>query len=268
MRNLRLDVAYDGTSFFGWQKQPQRPTVQGCVEEAVERITGEKTSVAGAGRTDAGVHAAGQVASFRTCSPIPCGNLGRALNNILPQEIRVLSVQEAPLEFHARYAAVAKVYRYRILQANVCPPFLARFVYHCPLRLDAKRMALAAKWIEGERDFTSFAASDPSLAKSPKGRKRSAASSSCVRRIFLSRILSRPRTSILTYEVRGNGFLYHMVRNIAGTLMEVGRGAIRPEEIPLILAALDRSKAGPTAPAQGLCLVRVEYSAKPRTKIC
>lgn len=265
MRNLRLEIAYDGTGFYGWQTQPQKPTIQGSIEEAVERITGEKAPVTGAGRTDAGVHAAGQVACFRTASPIPCENLNRALNNFLPRQIRVLRVREAPAGFHARYGAMAKLYRYRILQAKICSPFLARFVYHCPARLDTERMMRAARWIEGEHDFTSFAASEPGLGKPADRRGRSSASSA-VRCISFSRVFWRAETSIVTYDVRGNGFLHHMVRNIAGTLIEVGRGAIQPEAVLTIMAARDRAEAGPTAPAEGLCLVRVEYSSNHEPK--
>ncbi|MGH9449522.1 MAG: tRNA pseudouridine(38-40) synthase TruA [Terriglobia bacterium] len=267
MRNLRLDLAYDGTEFYGWQIQPHKPTIQGAIEAAVERITGERAAVAGAGRTDAGVHAAGQVACFRTNTLIPCENLNRALNNILPREIRVLRVCEAPAAFHARYAAVAKLYRYRILQSNVCPPFLARFVYHTPVRLDAERMMRAAKCFEGEHDFTSFAATEPCRAKPQKTGRRSAPRSA-VRRISFSRVFWRPETSILTYDVRGNGFLHHMVRNLVGTLIEVGRDAIPPDAIPAILSARRRPEAGPTAPAHGLCLVRVEYPPTPEFKNC
>ncbi|MGH9400484.1 MAG: tRNA pseudouridine(38-40) synthase TruA [Terriglobia bacterium] len=264
MRNLRLDIAYDGTDFSGWQRQPDRVTIQGCIEAAVARITGESVSLAGSGRTDAGVHAAGQVANFKIASPIPPDNLKRALNNALPETIRILRVKEAPPEFHARYNAMAKLYRYRILQTDVCPPYLARFVLHYAGQLDRKQMQRAAQWMEGEHDFTSLAAAieEPGSAGDESGqtsRAVSRAAQPAVRVIFSSRMVWNPATSIVTYEARGNGFLRHMVRTIAGTLIEVGRGAIPAQDIPSILEARDRSKAGPTAAARGLCLVRVEY---------
>lgn len=260
MRNLRLDIAYDGTDFHGWQRQPEKPTIQGCVEAAIGQITGEKVKLTGAGRTDAGVHAAGQVANFGLANSIPCENLNGALNRVLPETVRILRVWEAQASFHARYDAAAKVYRYRILLARICPPYLARFVYHYPGRLDLQAMRQAAAQIEGEHDFTSFAASDP---HDPKRQKDAgeipAVTTRAVREIFASRLTWRRHTSILTYEIRGSGFLRYMVRNIVGTLIETGRGALRAGEIPEILAARDRSKAGPAAPARGLCLVRVEY---------
>lgn len=264
MRNLRLDIAYDGTDFSGWQRQPDQVTVQGCLEAAVARITGESVSLAGSGRTDAGVHAAGQVANFKTSSPIPPDNLKRALNNALPETLRILRASEAPPEFHARINAVAKLYRYRILQADVCPPYLARFVCHYPGRLDRERIERAAQWIEGEHDFTSFAASGDAPGAAIDETERTSHAAPCpapsaVRTIFGSRVFWNPATSILTYEVRGSGFLRHMVRTLAGTLLEAGRGAMSADDIPSILEARDRSKAGPTAPARGLCLVRVEY---------
>lgn len=256
MRNLRLDIAYDGTDFCGWQRQPDQDTIQGRIEAALERITGASVNLTGSGRTDAGVHAAGQVANFKTSGPIPPGNLKKALNNTLPDTIRILRVGEAPPEFHARYSAVAKLYRYRILQAEICPPHLARFVCHYPGRLERNRVERAAQWLEGEHDFTSFASTGdtPGEDAGENGRNPSA-----VRTIFSSKAIWSAPLALLTYEVRGNGFLRHMVRTIVGTLIEVGRGAIDPKDVPAILEAKDRSKAGPTAPARGLWLARVEY---------
>ncbi len=263
MRNLRLQIAYDGTDFCGWQYQPEKPTIQGCLEDTLERtLSGEPVHLVGSGRTDAGVHAAGQVANFRTTNPIPCENLRKALNDSLPPTIRILQVSEAPLNFHARYDAQAKTYRYRILQAPVCPPFLSRFVYHEPCPLDHRRMAEAAKLIEGEHDFTSFAASDARSARNKDtgtGIPARPQSQSNIRRIFSSYFFWRPQTKLFTYEVCADGFLQHMVRNIVGTLLLVGRGRLSPEEIRNILNARDRSRAGPTAPAQGLWLIRVRY---------
>ena len=277
MRNIRLLMAYDGTNFHGWQRQSNALTVQECLESAIERILGEKARVWGSGRTDAGVHALNQVANFKTDCPIPCENLVKALNDVLPPTVRIKDVHEVSAKFHARYDVRSKTYRYRILQAPFCSPFLWRFVWHYPFPLDGGRMAEAAKLFEGEHDFTSFAAVDGSAADEsytgactdgdgPRRERRSARQraahkieTAMARRIFNSRILRRPRTSMLIYEVSGNGFLHHMVRNIVGTLVEVGRGKLEPSCIIRILKAHDRTMAGATAPAQGLCLVEVEY---------
>jgi tRNA pseudouridine38-40 synthase len=277
MRNLRLLIAYDGTDFHGWQRQPNTLTVQECLESAMGRILGEKAQIYGSGRTDAGVHALNQVANFKTDCPIPCENLVKALNDTLPPTVRIKDAQEVSARFHARYDVRLKTYRYRILQAPICSPFLWRFVWHYPFPLDGERMGEAAKLFEGEHDFTSFAAMEGSAGEEscsnaradrdgPRRESQSAREPAAhkidtvmVRRIFTSRILRRPRTSMLIYEVSGNGFLHHMVRNMVGTLMEVGRGKLEPSSILRILNARDRTMAGPTAPAQGLCLVRVEY---------
>ncbi len=271
MRNILLILAYDGTDFAGWQRQPDAPTIQGCVEEALGKLLGEKVVVCGSGRTDAGVHALNQAANFKTSSTIPGENLVKALNNLLPPTIRIKEAREVPAEFHARYDAQAKTYRYRILQAPVCSPFLGRFVCHYPYPLDRPRMAEAAQLLEGEHDFTSFAAVEKPLVGEglhgpPEEREHHKGAplprednARMVRKVFYSRLLWRPRTSILVYEARGSGFLHHMVRNIVGTLIEVGRGNLEPQDLLRILAARDRTQAGPTAPAKGLCLVKVEY---------
>ncbi len=253
MRNLRLLIAYDGTDFHGWQRQPDLPTVQELLETTLQHLAGrqeKRIELFGSGRTDAGAHASYQVANFKTESPIPCANLLKALNNLLPPTVRVRDVREVPERFHARYDVRSKTYRYRILEAPVCPPFLARFVYHYPYPLDHQRMAQAAELVEGEHDFTSFAAAPG---------ERPGETQAMVREIFASRLLWRPRTALLVYEVTGNGFLHHMVRNIVGTLIEVGRGKLVPRDVRRILEARDRTEGGPTAPARGLCLVKVEY---------
>lgn len=277
MRNIRLLIAYDGTDFHGWQRQPNGLTVQECLESAIERILGAKVHVWGSGRTDAGVHALNQVANFKTDCPIPCENLVKALNHTLPPTVRIRDAHEVSAKFHSRHDVRRKTYRYRILQAPVCSPFLWRFVWHYPFPLDEERMAEAAGLFTGEHDFTSFAAVEgPGAEEYRQGRSQSLISPpqgsgnarqpaahkferEMVRRIFASRILRRSRTSMLIYEVSGNGFLHHMVRNIVGTLIEVGRGKLEPSDIGRILRSRDRTKAGPTAPAQGLCLVEVEY---------
>lgn len=253
MRNIRLTIAYDGTDFRGWQRQPEAPTVQEALETRIAKITGAAVTLHGSGRTDAGVHAAGQVANFRTKCPIPCASLKKALNDILPVSIRVREADEVPAEFHARHSAKAKIYRYRILQAPICPPFLARYVYHHPYPLNCRAMARAARLLEGQHDFTSFAGSDP--ARKEGARQEG----SNVRKVFHSRIAVRKKLQMIIYEIRGSGFLHHMVRNVVGTLLEVGSGKLFPNDIQAILRARDRGKAGPTAPASGLWLVSVEY---------
>lgn len=253
MRNIRLNLAYDGTDFHGWQRQPHVQTIEEALAKAIQEITGDDVRVIGSGRTDAGVHAAGQVANFKTLCPIPCGGLVKALNDTLPAAIRVRKADEVAATFHARYSAKSKTYRYRILHAPVCPPFLARYVYHHPYPLDCRAMAQAARPLVGEHDFTSFAGTDPT----DKGRKKRRGEN--VRRVFRSRIAVREKLPLIVYDIRGSGFLHHMVRNIVGTLLEIGSGKRSPGDIPEILAARDRCKAGETAPASGLCLVKVDY---------
>jgi tRNA pseudouridine38-40 synthase len=252
MRNICLVIAYDGTDFCGWQRQKQRPTVQGCLESALGTILPNKVNLIGSGRTDAGVHASHQVASFKTECRIPCPNLQEALNSRLPVSVRIMQVREASMTFHPRYDALAKTYRYRVFQAPVCPPVLGRYVLHYPAELNHKQMARAARYFEGEHDFTSFAAGAGQALEEDRLGSR-------VRRIFSSRILWRPQTSSLVYQIRGSGFLHHMVRNIVGTLIEVGLQKIPPDAILRILEGRDRALAGPTAPACGLSLVKVEY---------
>jgi tRNA pseudouridine38-40 synthase len=260
MRNLRLDIAYDGTDFHGWQRQNRRLTIQGCLEAALERIVGTKVSLIGSGRTDAGVHALQQVANFKTECSISSESLQRALNSLLPATVRVTKAQQVDLSFHARRSARAKIYRYRILQTTVCPPFISRFVYHYPHLLDRRRMTQAAQCLEGKHDFTSFAAVARRAAdEDGTGQSVPSPVRPAIRRVFRLRLLWRPQTSLLIYETKGDGFLHHMVRNIVGTLIEVGRGRMAPEKMPRILEARDRTQAGPTAPASGLCLVKVEY---------
>jgi tRNA pseudouridine38-40 synthase len=254
MRNLKLALAYDGAEFCGWQVQPQAPSIQGTLASAIGRITGEKVLPQGSGRTDAGVHALAQVASFQTESVIPAANLVIALNDILPPSIRVLEACEVAPGFHARKSAMAKTYRYRILREMICPPFLARYVWHYPYPLDVEAMKQAAPLIEGEHDFTSFAAVDPEK-DSHEGHK--GASGDNIRTVSSSQW--RENNDELVYEVRGNGFLHHMVRNLVGTFLLVGKGTLKPRNVTRILEAKDRSAAGATAPPQGLYLVNVEY---------
>ena len=246
MRNLKVTVAYDGTDFAGWQVQPNLTTIQGEIEEALAEIEGSPVKIQGSGRTDAGVHALGQVFSCEIANPIPESGLWRSLNHRLTGAIRILSVEEAPSNFHARYSASAKTYEYRIWRGEICPPFDARYVFHCPYPLDEQAMINAAPHFEGERDFRSLAASD-----------RNRVYETTVRTIFASSLARDGE--LLTYRVRGSGFLYNMVRNIVGTLLEVGRGNLGPAGVNDVLAAKTRSAAGSTAPASGLFLAEVEY---------
>ncbi len=250
MRNLKMIVSYDGAEFSGWQVQPNAITVQGTVASVIGRITGEKVLPQGSGRTDAGVHALAQVMTFVTQSSVPTGNFLKAMNDILPASVRVLEVREAPQGFHARHSARAKTYRYRIHREAICPPFLARYVWHYPYPLAEEEMARAAALVVGEHDFTSFAAVDPE-------RRREDSAASNVRDIFSS---SWQRLGEeLVYTVRGSGFLHHMVRNLVGTFILVGKGTLQVEDVTRILEARNRSTAGATAPANGLYLVGVEY---------
>lgn len=250
MRNLKLILSYDGAEFSGWQVQPNASTLQGTLASAIGRITGEKVLPQGSGRTDAGVHALAQVVTFVTESSVPTENFLKALNDILPASVRVLQVAEMAAEFHARHSARGKTYRYRMYRSSICPPFLARYVWHYPYPLDEEAMARAAASVVGEKDFTSFAAVDPE-----RGREGEPISN--VRTIFSS---SWERSGDeLIYTVRGSGFLHHMVRNLVGTFILVGRGTLQTEDVTRIIDARSRSAAGATAPASGLYLVEVEY---------
>ncbi|HWF02761.1 MAG TPA: tRNA pseudouridine(38-40) synthase TruA [Candidatus Angelobacter sp.] len=249
-RNLKLTLSYDGHDFAGWQVQPDRVSVQGTLVSAFEHLTGEKILPQGSGRTDAGVHALAQTATVSIESPIPATNLVRALNDVLPRSIRVLSVQEAPPDFHARRSAVAKTYRYHIYREAICSPFQARYVYHHPYPLDESRMISSAALVEGEHDFTSFAAVDPETHKEGTEINN-------VRTIFRS--TWHTHADELIYTVRGSGFLHHMVRNLVGMFLLVGKGSLKKEDVRRILDLRDRSAAAATAPASGLFLVSVEY---------
>ena len=271
-RNLKITLAYDGTDFHGWQMQPGLQTVQGILSAAIGRVTGENVVPQGSGRTDAGVHALAQVASCAIASPIPPRNLLIALNDTLPAAIRVMNVEEAAPEFHARYSARSKTYRYEILRSEICEPQLARYVYHHPYPLDEGAMKAAAEVVVGEHDFTSFAAVDPEksgnvsvshvartdfLREGLAGFPAVAEEKSNVRRITRSGFTREDEE--LVYTVEGNGFLHHMVRNLVGTFLLVGKGTLCVEDIKRILELKDRSAAGHTAPASGLWLVKVEY---------
>ena len=249
LRRIRITLAYDGTEFHGWQVQPGLPTIQGVLEEIVGAMEGKPVHVAGSGRTDAGVHALAQVAAFTIANPIPVANLQRAVNRLLPPAIRILDAVEVEAGFHPRFDAVGKTYRYTLFRAPVCSPFQWRYVHHYPYPLDEGAMIEAARIFEGEHDFTAFAASD----------NRDDEEKSRVRRVFSSE-LARAGDALI-YTVRGSGFLKHMVRNMAGTLIETGRGNINAPAIAACFSSDCAGKAGPTAPAKGLVLQSVEYPA-------
>ena len=242
MRIIRLVVGYDGTDFCGWQRQQGDRTVQGELEDALAKLTGKPIPIVGAGRTDAGVHALGQVASFRTALSLGEAELLRAFNSLLPRDVRVSAVRTAPPSFDARKSARSKVYRYRIFNAAQVSPFLFRYVLHWPARLDFEKMAEAARLFKRKGDFTAFSSN---RLLQP------------VRRVMRSEI--RKKGPEIIYTIEADGFLRYMVRTIVGTLLEVGRGRIEPRVIDDFFKQKKRSLASPTAPAKGLCLVKVVY---------
>jgi tRNA pseudouridine38-40 synthase len=275
LQTWKLTLAYDGTEFSGWQVQPGERTIQGEVQAALMRICGESPLPQGSGRTDTGVHALGQVASFALAAPIPPENLQRALNRTLPPSIRILEARTVPGTFHARHSAVAKSYEYRVYRGVICPPFVAPYVYACSWPMDVEALQRSAQIFKGTHDFLSFAATDPDQAgreleedAEPEERplprpgfQIEPPMPATVKTIFSSVWETRPSPEgeLLVYRVRGSGFLHHMVRNLVGTMLDVGRGRLKVDEIPGILAARSRAAAGPTAPAQGLFLCSVEY---------
>jgi tRNA pseudouridine38-40 synthase len=244
VRNIKLIVAYDGTDFHGFQSQPNLRTVQSELQQAIERLTGESIQITGSGRTDAGVHAWGQVVNFHTSSRIPIDKWLIAMNSVLPQDLVIRGAEEASRDFHARFDATAKTYLYQIDPGLYPDVFRRRHVWHVPYRLEIDSMRKAAVWFTGEHDFTSFCnASTPVEDK--------------VRQIHEIRV--EEFGNVLKIWVHGNGFLWNMVRILVGTLVDVGRGRISSDEIPAILAAKDRTRAGVTAPARGLTLFEVLY---------
>jgi tRNA pseudouridine38-40 synthase len=303
MPHWKITLSYDGGPYNGWQIQPQLPTVQGALADVIRHITGEEVLPQGSGRTDTGVHALAQVATFALAAPIPAANLHRALNRALPPSIRVLSVELAPPDFHARHSALRKTYEYRILPGDtICSPMLAPYVWACRLDLDLPTLQQAASQILGTHDFTSFAASDPDLAtrRAPFGTsdegaafdadyfaeldtqlvtdteaERAAANhpsevatTPTPDRIVPDRVGAirtiddsawHRQDDLLIYRITGSGFLHHMVRNLVGTFVEAAAGRSSSDAIPTILAARNRSAAGPTAPARGLFLIEVDY---------
>lgn len=251
MRSLKLTIAYDGAEFHGWQVQPGVPTIQGALNEVASQITQEKIVVHGASRTDAGVHALGQVAHFRTRSAIPADEFQRALNALLPASIRIMAAEEVGPDFHARWQAQAKTYRYRIYRGAVLPPFENRRALHYSGPLDEAAMCAAAREFEGEHDFETFAASS--------GSEEDDRDRSTVRAIHSSAIIREAERHEIAYVVRGQSFLRYMVRKIVGTLLEVGKGRLAPADIAKLFEARDRGRSGPTVPPEGLYLVSLEY---------
>jgi len=261
MQNWKLTLAYDGTPFAGWQVQPGLRTIQGELHAAIGRILGREWHPVplpqGSGRTDAGVHALGQVASVALAAPIPGENLHRALNRTLPPAIRILAIEPVAADFHARHSAIAKTYEYRIFRGSLCSPFLAPYAHHCTWKLALELLHQAAAQVVGEHDFTSLAATDADLAARLESDPEQVAPSN-IRTIFSSNWSELP-DDLLVYQVRGNGFLHHMVRNLVGTMLEIARGQFPAGSMAAILQARSRSAGGPTAPARGLFLHSVEY---------
>jgi tRNA pseudouridine38-40 synthase len=245
MPSFKITVAYDGGPFVGWQRQAEGVSIQGLIEDALRELDGRDVTVTGAGRTDAGVHAFAQVASFTLTRDTPPDVVVRALNGKLPQEIRVRSAEEVPASFHARFSATSKRYRYRLWNADVLNPFERAYVWHVPGPLDIAAMAEAARFVEGKHDFAAF-------------QTVGGAGGPTERVITLSKVTSN-EDGLVSYDVEGDGFLRHMVRAIVGTLVDIGRGRRGAEWMRDVIASRDRSQAGQTAPAHGLFLVRVGY---------
>ena len=265
MRTLKLTIAYEGTAYVGWQRQPNGSSIQGCLEAALAQIEGAPVAVVGAGRTDAGVHALGQVASVQLRHEIAPDALVRAVNARLPSDIRVVTAEVGPESFHARFDATAKTYRYRLLHDAVVSPFDRRYGWHVGESLDHERMAEAGRVLVGEHDFGAFQATGSSTQ-------------STVRTLFELTVSRAPRdpwsvhggagAALTLIDARGSGFLRHMVRVIVGTLVDVGRGHRDRAAVEHALSSCDRGSAGQTAPAHGLCLMRVGYSQEKAGELC
>lgn len=244
MRNIKLIIEYDGKGFNGWQKQPDRLNIQGEIEKAIEETTGEKVDLTASGRTDAGVHSLGQTANFKTDSKIPTEKFAKAINSRLKKSIVIKSAEEVDEKFHSRYSVKSKTYRYIINNSENGTAIYRGLEYHVPMKLDYEKMNEAIKYFIGEHDFKAFKASGTS-------------SKSSVRKILDGNVRKEGERVII--EVTGTGFLYNMVRIISGTLLDVGLGKIKPEDIPSIIESKDRTKAGKTLPAHGLYLLQVNY---------
>ncbi len=251
MRHFKLTIAYDGTDFHGWQIQPGKPTIQGEIVSVLRRLTQEDVMLHGAGRTDAGVHALGQVGSFRTRSGLSALEFQRALNALLPPAIRIVGAEEVGPDFHARWSATGKTYRYRLYRGKVVPPFIWRYVLHYPFPLDEEKMSEAARRFVGVHDFAAFAASSGS---EEDDRERTTE-----REIFSATIERSETRDELVFSVQGRSFLRYMVRKMTGTLLDIGRGRLAVDDIDRLYELKDRSKSGPTVPPQGLVMVEVKH---------
>lgn len=255
MRTIKLTLAYDGTDYVGWQRQASGRTIQGELEQALAQIEGRPVAVVGAGRTDAGVHALGQVASVQLVHGIETPVLVRALNAKLPSDIRLLAARTVAADFHARYAARQKTYRYNLALDPVASPFTRRYTWHVPEPVDLDAMRDAAARLRGRHDFAAFQAAGTEVASTVRTVHSVAVEPG-------SGAFPAPGDTpspLLTIEVVGDGFLRHMVRIVVGTLVEVGAGRVRASETGAIVASRARERAGPTAPPQGLFLVAVDY---------
>ena len=244
MKRIRLTVAYDGTNYCGWQIQPNGITIQEVLENCLEDLTGKKTSIMGASRTDTGVHALGNVAVFDTDMRMPGEKFSFALNQRLPEDIRIQKSEEVPLDFHPRYRESEKTYEYKILNRQFPIPTQRLYTHFTYVPLDIEKMREAGKYLVGEHDFKSFCGAGAQVKTTVRK----------IQEICISR-----EDSLITIKIRGKGFLYNMVRIIAGSLMEIGQGMYPPEHMKEILEAKDRQAAGPTAPARGLTLVGIQY---------
>jgi tRNA pseudouridine38-40 synthase len=251
MRYFKLTIAYDGTEFHGWQIQTGKPTIQGEIVNVLRRLTQENIALHGAGRTDAGVHALGQVASFRTQSGLCAEEFQRALNALLPHSIRIVAAEEVGPEFNARWSSRGKIYRYRLYRGKVVPPMIWRYVLHYPFPLDEDAMRDASARFVGVHDFASFAAST--------GSEEDDMERSTEREIYSTELVRTPDNEELVFTVCGRSFLRYMVRKMVGTLLDVGRGRLKPEDVDRLYELRDRSKSGPTVPPQGLVMVEVQH---------
>lgn len=244
LRNIKLTIEYDGTNYCGWQIQKNAKAVQEVITEAIAKITGHKITLCGASRTDSGVHAKGQIANFRTHSRMTPYQFIKALNSNLPNDIAIRAVKEVSKSFNSMYDAKSKDYRYTILNSPIPTALDRNFYYFVPYKISISRMKKALKYLVGRHDFRAFAT-------------RSSAKENCIRKIYSIKITTK--NDYIYIDIKGNGFLYNMVRTIVGTLLLIAQGKIKPEDIRAIIESRERKKAGPTAPAKGLCLLRVNY---------
>ena len=244
MRNIKLTIEYDGKEYHGWQKQPNRLNIQGEIENAIKQVTGEEVDLIGSGRTDSGVHAFGQVANFKMNSEFPLKKIASALNSQLKQSIRIQKAEEVSIQFHSRYHCHEKTYAYVIDNSEQGSAIYRNLSYHITKPLNIEAMKKATNYLVGEHDFSSFKSSGTS-------------SKTSVRTIYKAKIIEDGKR--ISIELTGNGFLYNMVRIIAGTLVEIGLGDMSPEEMKAIIEAKDRKRAGKTLPAHGLLLMEVKY---------